>query len=845
MTGARLALACRLAWRETRAGWRPLGVLVACVAVGVAALVAVTGVAARLDRAIAREARALVGGDLELRAARPLDPAARAAVASLAARGAAVARTTELATMARRADGRATALVELKAVGGAYPLYGRVETRPAGPLAALLAGGGAVADEALLARLGVAVGDVLLVGAARVVVRAVLVVEPDRAARLVTLGPRLLVDEATLAAARLVQPGSRVRYRTLLRLPPSLSPAAARAALADAVTDPGVRVSTAEEARPGWRRFTEQLAGYLGLVGLASLLVGSVGVAAAVRAFVARKQDTIATLACLGAAPAFLHYAYLLQATGLGLAGSLVGAGLGAALTPAVSALLAGLTPLAVERGPEGWALVRGVAIGTAVTALVAFAPLGAVREVPAARLFRRDVEPRRARGPRRWLRALPLAAGATALVLGHAPSVRVGLVVVGAVVVALGLLAGLGRALAWFGRRSPRLPWLVWRQGLANLARPGGHGPGVVVALGLGVTLLVAVGVLQASLGRQLDQERRRETPSFFFVDILPAQGEPFARLVRERGGAPPTLTPVVRGRLAAVDGEPVTRALVERRRAEGEDTSWYYTRDYVLTAAAALPPGNAVVAGRWWRGDGAGPPEASVEVEAARGLGVGVGSRLAFDLQGVRLEAVVTSLRHVDWQTFAANFFVLLSPGALDGAPTTYLATARVPRAAEAALQDAVATAFPNVVAIPVREVLERVARLLDRMALAVRVLAALAVAAGLVVMAGALTASRAQRLRESAILRTLGATRGVVARVFAVEYLCLGLAAGAGGTALGAALAWAVLRGALGVPPVVAPAVLAAGVGLPALLALAVGGLATWRLLGAPPLAVLRDA
>jgi len=862
-----IPLVLRLAWRETRAGWRHLVVLVACVALGVAALVAVTGFAGSLERALAREGKSLMGGDLELRSPRPLDAAAEAAVEDLMARGATVAHVRELAAMARHPAREATLLVELKAVGEGYPLYGRLETRPARPLAELLAGGGALADETLLARLGVGVGDMVLVGDAAVVIRGVIVSEPDRAGRIITLGPRLLVAAPTLDRAGLIRLGSRVQYRTLLRLPADLAPAAARSALAGVLTDPAVRVSAFDESRPGWRRFYTQLASYLGLVGLASLLVGGVGVAAAVRAFVARKRETIAILKCLGATSRLLLAAYLVQAAGLGFAGSLAGAVLGAALAPLVGALLAGLVPLALDTRPDAWALLRGVGIGTGLTVLIALWPLREVRAVPPWLLLRRDVDRdawdqsgdrsvppwlllRRdvdagaRRVPRRWLAALPLVAGACALVLWQAASLTVGLVFLGAVAAALVLLAALARALAWLGRRRPRLPWLAWRQGLANLARPGGHGAGVVVALGIGVMLLVAVGLLEASLGRRLDHERRREAPSFFFVDIQPEQRGRFEGVVRQASGATPALTPVVRARLAAADGEPVTRALVERQRAEGHERVWYYTRDYVLTAAAELPAGNVVTAGAWWNDGGAAArPRASVEETAARDLGLGVGSRIAFDVQGARLEAEVTSLRQVDWQTLTTNFFVILSPGALDGAPTSYVATVRVPPDAEAAVQDAVVRALPNVTAIPVRDVLERVRRLLDQMAVAVRVMALFAIAAGLAVIVGALGASRYQRLTESVILRTLGATRGAVARIFAVEYACLGLAAGVGGSVLAAVLAWVVLTFALDAPLLLAPLALALGVAVPTIVALAVGSLATWRLLGEKPLPVLR--
>ncbi len=830
-----------LAWRETRAGWRHFAGLAACVALGVAALVGVASFGAALDRSLSREGKRLVGGDLELRASRAPSAELEARMARLRAEGAAVVRVRELAAMAREPREGATSLVELKAVEPGWPLYGAARTRPQRALADLLVGDGALVEATLLARLRLAVGDALDVGAARLTVTGVLEYEPDRAG-LVALGPRVLVGAPALERTGLVQPGSRIRYRVLVRLPEGVDARGARQALARDLDDPSVRVAAWDEAQPSLRRFFDRLTTYLGLVGLASLLVGAVGVAMAVRAFLRRRRDTIAVLKCLGASWRTLVAAYLVQALVMGLAGSVAGAAVGVALQPLLARALAGLVPIPLDAGADLWSVARGVLMGALVTALVSLWPLLAIRTVPPALVLRREVE---SAGRRRqpWPAMLPIAAGLAALAVWQAGSFKLGGIFLGAGLGAVALLALVARATALAGRALPRLRWLAWRQGLANLARPGGHAPGVVVALGVGVMLLVAVAVLERALDRQIDHEHRREAPSFFFVDVQPDQAERFTDVVRSAGGAVPALTSVVRARLSEVDGEPVTRATLERRQASGHEAPWYFTRDYALTATGALPPGNVVTRGRWWTDGPGGEPRASVEEEAARHLGVDVGGTLVFDVQGVRLAARVVSLRKVDWQSLSTNFFVILSPGALDGAPATFVATARVPATHEGEVQDAVVAAFPNVTAIPVRDVLERVAAVLDRIAAAVRAVAVLAIAAGLVVMVGGLAASRYERLMESVILRTLGATRGAVARVFAVEYACLGAAAGLGGSALASLLAWAVLRFALEVPWALEPGALVLGVVLATTTALGVGLLATFRVLGHKPLPVLR--
>jgi putative ABC transport system permease protein len=829
-----------LAWRETRGAWRHFAGFLACIALGVGALVAVLSVAASLDHSLGREARALLGGDVELRSARPLDPAADAPVRDLARRGAVVVRVRELVSMARNPAGGGTLLVELKAVDGDYPLYGRLDTLPARPLDALLAGGGVVVEQAVLERLGLAIGDPLAIGDATLTVTGVVRKEPDRAASLFTLGPRVLLNAASLDATGLVRLGSRVRHRTLLRLPAGLEPRATRAALIQTMADPAVRVATFDEAQPGLRRFFDQLTVYLRLVGVTSLLVGGIGVAAAVRAFLARRVGTIAILRCLGAGARTVTAVYVTQALGLGALGSLAGALLGTTAQLALGPLLQPFVPFDLEARVAPGAVAAGLLAGCLATLLFALWPLLSTRAVPPGILLRHPVDAGSVRPRRPWVTGGVVAGGLAALALWQAGALRVGAIFLGAAAGALGLLVLAAWATRRLAARVPRPRSLAWRQGLGALGRPGSQTIAVTVALGIGVTLLTAVALLERGLVHQLDLERRRETPSFFFVDIQPDQAADFRRTIEAvPGAAPPALVPVVRARLAAINGEPIVR-----ERWAGREDAWRVTREYVLTFADEPPAGTVVTRGRWWTPGDRGRAWISVEAEAARALGVGLGGTLTFDVQGVPVAAEVLSLRKVDWQTFGANFFVIFSPGPLDGAPLTYLGTARVPPQADGAVQERVAAAFPNVTAIPVRDVLQRVTGVVDRIAVAVRLVGLFVLGAGFTVMAEALAQSRAQRLYESVLFRTLGATRGRVARAFAVEYGCLGLVAGLGGAATGALTAWLVLRFVLDVPPRLEAAPV--GVALLATVALAVGVgfLGTFRLLGRKPLPVLRN-
>jgi len=826
----------RLAWRETRGAGRHFAYLIACITLGVGALVAVGSFAGSLERTVSRSARALMGGDVEIRSTQPLSAAGEAVVAETARGGVEVLRVQELVAMS--AAGNRSQIVELKTVAPGYPFYGELVTEPAAPVATLIGTGRALVHPSLLQKLGTAVGDRMTIGEADFVISGVILQEPDRAVGVFSLGPRVMIAPEDLPRTRLVRPGSRVRHRVLFRLPPETSADAFKEMVAARLPDTAARVTTYAQAQPGVRRFWNQLTVYLGLTGLVALMVGGIGVATSVRAFVRGKLDTIAVLKCLGAGWRQVLAAYLLQTVLLGLGGSLLGAALGTALQLALVPALSSLLPFPLEASVSVRSVLAGLAMGTGLTLLFALWPLLDIRRVPPALILRRDVEARLP-GRRPWLAGVPIAAGLAALAFWQAGSFKVGALFVLGLAGALALLGFAARLVIAAARRLPRLRGLAWRQAVANLHRPGSHAGVVLVSLGLAVMLIVAVALLEQSLRAELADRGPERSPAFFFIDIQPDQAGPFARLVTLRAGHAPELTPVVRSRLATINGAPVAHDPQQKR-----EEVWYLSREYVLTWAAEPPSHNTIVAGHWWSEDETRRgPLISVEEEIAKNLGVTVGGSLGFDIQGVTVEARVVNLRRVDWQSFNTNFFVIFSQGALDGAPSTYLATARVGPADEGAVQSAVTAAFPNVTAIPVREVLERIAAVLDQIALAVRLLAGVSIMTGLIVTAGALGVSRHQRLYQSVILKALGATRGLVARVFAVEYALLGVAAGLCGSLLAAALAWGVGRWALDIRWAGSPLTIASGVAGATLLALCVGFLGTFRLLGRKPLGVLR--
>jgi putative ABC transport system permease protein len=878
-----------MAWRETRGGWRHFLYFFVCIAVGVGALVAVSLFAANVDRAVAREARGLLGGDLEVRLSRPLTAKGQDVLTSLTTRGVTMTHVSELVAMAAHVDqvgsgASATQIVELKAVEPAYPLYGAIRLEPIQPLDALLrpdvrqCGGipcfGAVVQESLLIRMGLSLGERIKIGQALFLITGLVRTEPDRMANAFSLGPRVLVSQDGLTAAELIKPGSRVRERYLLKVPSGLPASSLIPELRGRLVTDSVRVSGYQDAQPQLKQFLQQLARYLGLIGLTALFIGGLGVATSVQAFLREKLQTIAILKTVGADSATVIKTYTLQAVWLGLVGSLVGAVLGIGLQHGLPPLAANLfaSDLLDQLGfsPELsmsslWPVVKGLALGLFSTLLFALWPLLTIRNIKPVAIFRREVEPMQPDDvitPSPWwvrwglrdrlnlFTALGFVTGLGGLSVWQAESWRIGLLFVGALLVAVVLLALSAKLLMFTLRLLPVPNSLSLRQALSNVARPGSHAVGIMVAIGIGVMAIATVSLVEQSLLRQVGDSRPAEAPTFFFIDIQPDQADGFVRTVEQRlHGRKPELTPLVRSRLHAINGEAITvdeESEEEKRESDKEERrkNWYATREYVLTFLDHVPKDNTIVKGEWWKpGEVFSKPLLSIEEEAAKHLGLDVGSTVDFDIQGAIVSVEVRSIRKVEWGNFSTNFYMILSPGSLDGAPITYVGTLRVSSEEEVPIQQAVVASFPNVSAIHIGDVLQNFARVLDRLALAIRAVALFCVLAGGLVMAAALAATRYRRLYESVILKALGATRGLIAQSFAAEYALLGGVAGLIGLWLGSLLSWAVLTYFFELTWSLHPSILISGMALTIVLTLIVGFLSTYRLLGQRPLAVLR--
>jgi len=838
--------AARLAVREARGGFRRLGIYAAAIGLGVMALVALRSFRADVARSVEREARSLLGADARLTSSRAFPDSVVAVLDSLAGEGAGVARSTMVASLVGSVRSGEVRLLQVHGVEPGFPYYGDARTEP--PDAWPPTREGALVDPAVLVQLDTRVGDTLRIGALRVPVAGTVEGLPTDVGFTAALGPRVFLAAEHLRATGLLGFGSLAEHRAYVRLRRDADAEAFVDRYREAFREARVSLVSAQEHARGLTDAVDALGRFLGLVGLAALLLGGIGVGSAVHVYVRGKRAHLAVLRCLGATQNTLFASYALQAAGLGLVGAALGAVAGVAVQHALPAVVGGALGVRIEPVVSWSALAAGIAIGTWVALVFALGPLLGVRQVSPLAALRHDVDPdRRALLRARVIAALAVVASVAALALLEAPSRREAAAFTLALAGSTAVLAALGWVLMRVARAVvPARAAYPLRQGVRNLFRPANQTVAVTLVLGSGAFVIGAIGQVEGNLVERFSLEGGAGDPNAILFDIQPDQAEGVRDLLGRFAQGTPSLEPIVRARLSAIRGVPVDEAL---ERAPGpRPEAWAVRREYRHTARDSLTRAETLVAGAWW--DEAPPAptgvvRVSVEDDVARALRVDVGDRLTWDIAGRAVETVIASRRTVDWARFETNFFFVFEPGGLEGAPWTAVAVARIAsdeRLAE--LQRALLDAFPNVSVLDLSRLQETLDRLLARLDAAVRFLGGFATVGGLVVLLGAMAATRAERVREGALLRTLGARRGLVVRVLAAEYALLGTLATACGLLLALAAAWALVRFGFEEPfrprPLRLAAVWAAVVGA----TLAAGLLGGRGTLERPPLEVLRE-
>ena len=850
-----LLLAFRFAARELRGGLRGFYVFIACIALGVMAIAGVGSVASGLADGLAREGRVILGGDLAFTLSlREASAPERAFVDGHAARGGGSSLAATLRAMARAGDGR-TALVEVKAVDAAYPLYGSVALDPQQPLPEALAqrdgAFGAAADPALLARLDLEPGARIMIGAAAIDIRAMLKSEPDKLAGGIGFGPRLLISEAALRASGLLQPGSVVRWHYRLRLPDNdATDTAVRAVTAAAqaqLPEAGWEVRSRANSSPSLERNVERFTQYLTLVGLTALLVGGVGVANAVKGHLDRRREVIATLKSLGATGSRVFTIYLVQVLALATLGALPGLVIGAALPFLIAWGFGAVLPLPLAPALHPGDLALALLYGLLTAVAFALWPLGRAHDVPASALFRDEVasDRRRPRGPYVVATVLVGCLLAT-LAVKLAYDQRIAAIFVAAAAGTFVLLRLVAALLMLIARHLPRPRSPVVRLAIANIHRPGALTPSVVLSLGLGLALLVTVIAIDGNLRRQFLAALPDKAPSFYFVDIPAADVDKFDAFIQARAPrATLDRVPMLRGRIVAANGVPAEKLTLP------PDVAWALQSDRGITYADELPAGSRLVEGQWWKPDD-NAPLVSFEKRIADGLGLKVGDPVTVNVLGRNLTATVANLRTVDWQSLGINFVMVFSPGTIRGAPHTHIATLTYPGGGnpqaiaqeEIALLKAMADAFPAVTAVRVRDAIDAVGGIVTNLVLAIRGASALTLLVAVLVLGGALAAGHRHRVYDAVILKTVGATRMRLLSAYALEYLALGLATAVFGVLAGSAAAALVITRVMNLSFawLPGPSLLAAVGAVAATVTL--GLIGTFTALGQKPAPVLRN-
>lgn len=851
----RLGFALRLALRESRHSIGRVGVYMASITLGVAALVSIHSFRDDFARSVQEEADVLMGANARLSSDVPYAPEVDAVLDSLLDADVPVARVTTVSSMVLAPRSQAVRLLQVRAIEDGYPYYGDVSTAPEGRWGAHLEPGSALVDPAVLTQLDVRVGDSLVIGRARVRIVASVDDLPTDVAFQTAIGPRVHVSHETMAAAELISFGSLARYEAYLRLPDEGDRLAVRDRYSELLDAAGVGYRLAEEQARSLSNGVRFLGRFLALVGLAALLLGGVGVASAIHVYIRERRPSIAVLRCLGASQATAFTAYLLQAALLGFVGAASGALLGVVLQETMPIVLAGVLPVEVTTRLSLTSILAGLGIGVWMAVVFALIPLLQVRDIPPLAALRTAFEPPKRRfDPFRGGAYLLLGGSVLALCAIEAPDPELGLAFAAALAVAAAAIAGVGLGVIRLTRRFfPSRASYPVRQGVSNLFRPQNQTLSVTLALGFGAFVIGTIVQIEGSLRDDLTVSFGSGQPNLLLFDIQTDQIDGIRELVGDESEL--DASPLVTSRIAAING----RTPEELRANDDRDArpeSWALRREYRNTYRSELGRAEELVSGRWWDGTGGSDdgtrvdagdlPRVSLEEDVAESLRVGLGDTITWDVSGIQIPSIVTSLRRVDWGRLEPNFFAILEPGVLEDAPQNIVAVARIPDEAErGGVQRALVGSFPNVSALDFSRVQEAIESVLSRVRQAVAFLGGFSALAGIIVLIGALATSRAQRLREGALLKTLGARRNQILTVLFAEYLALGSVATASGLVL------AVVASALVVPLVfeidytlrLGP--IAAIWGVVVVLTVATGLLGSRDLLRRPPLPVLRDA
>jgi putative ABC transport system permease protein len=833
----------QMARRELRASWRRLLFFFACIAIGVGAIVAGRSMLQNAAVAIAAEARNLLTADVQVDSNRPWTPETLATIGRITEPFAeARAETIESPTMLRPADPahEGAMMVELKGIDASFPLVGEFNLANGEPVSySLMQNNGAVVSVALLDRLKLEVGDDVKIGNSTFEIRGTIDKEPGGGSGF-RIGPRVFIERTAVESAGLTGFGSRARRKIFFTMLVDKIPRLVRQ-LRDELKNDLVNVRSYKESQENLSEQFSRAEDYSSLTGLVILVLGGIGISNVTRVFIEQKKKTIAVLKCIGATGKRITVAYLAQVFTMSVVGSVLGVVLGKAVLLLIHQIFADKLPVYMTYGLRAGAALQGLAVGILISVLFSALPLLRIRHIRPNVLLRESaVSKRGAIDLLRWATAGLVMLGLLLVVSWQAGGIRVGLVFLGGLALTAGALYLAATLLILLVRRIRFFTSFALKQAINSLHRPGNQTRVIIMVVGLGVFLVISIQSLQSNLIREFDLGRNGKLPNMFLLDIQKDQEQGLSELVAQTTGERPILVPTIRVRVVEINGKAIDFNEAEMKRDRGR-----LSREYVVTYRPALESNEKIIAGQFWDASPSAEPEISIE-ESMRGMiGLDVGGEITFDVQGRKMTARVTSIRHVDWRNSRTGFMVLFRPGTLENAPQMMVGALNGPigELERSRFQRAVVDKYPNVSVIDVVDIVRAVERIVKNITLAVSFVGAFVLLSGGLILTGSLAMTKFQRIYEVAVLKTLGAKRKMLLKILLAEYGLIGLVAGVIGSSAAVGLSYVTSRFVFEIPWSFTPVVNFGGVGATIILVTVVGALATFDVLTRKPLVTLR--
>ena len=844
-----LRLAFIFAAREMRAGVRGFMIFLACLSLGVAAIAGVNALSASLVNSISSEGQSILGGDIRFSLIhRETTEPEQAYLDKLGP----VTVAATMRSMARLPDGSDQALTELKGVDQNYPLYGEIKLVNKGDIHDLLKEQdrgtfGGVVELGFLARLNLEVGQLIDLGGIKVKIMDVIENEPDRLASGVGFGPRLMISNEAIRASGLVQPGSLVRWHYKVKLQDGVSNEDIKAVREAAETDmpkAGWRIRARDNASPGLSRNIQRFAQFLTLVGLTALVVGGVGVANAVTAYLDSKREVIATFKSIGAIGSFVFFVYVIQIMMIATIAVAIGLALGAFIPSIAAYFLQEALPIEIDTKIPAASLALAAVYGYLMALVFALWPLSRARDIPPTALFRdREGTSKLPRLP--YLLALVACVALLfTLAIGLSDNRVIATAFVGGTVGAFILLRVTAIGIMALARKLPHARSTEWRLAIGNIHRPGSITPSVVLSLGLGLSLLVTIALIDGNLRNQLTSSLADEAPSFFFVDIQNHEIETFETLLKDNTQeATLQRVPMLRGFFVDIAGQKPSEMTVN------SESAWALRGDRGITYSAIIPENSVLDEGEWWDADHTDGSLVSFDEEVARHFGLKIGDKITINVLGREIVSTVASTRKVEWQSLGINFVMVFSPNTFAGAPHSHLATLAFKDGGtvekEFELMKTVANAFPTVTTVRVKDALERVADVVGQLAWAIRGASGVTLLSSILVLAGALAAGHRTQIYDAVVLKTLGATRGQLMKAYLLQFTLLGLITAVFGILSGTLASWFVVENIMDGDFTFYPSAAFSAATIALFLCIALGFAGTWRILGQKAAPLLRNA